>query len=228
MLRWSLSFAEVSLTKLLAAVSALHTTLAQHSKASCRARECASTLLGDMTTEAQVEKWCKEIMKSGIWMCDEAGAETKIEGGLGKYTIPKPIAEVTKADVEAVLSTENVAKAHGHGHIDDGHGGHTHENGEPCTGHEDGHDHHGHDGHDHHGHDGHKHDHDHDHDHDHKEHGKEGHSHDHDGHSHKEGHDHKKDHDGDCCMGHDGDSHKAHGHDDHGHKDHGGHGGHDH
>ncbi|CAK0824905.1 unnamed protein product [Prorocentrum cordatum] len=150
-----------------------------------------------MTTDSQVEKWAKEIMKTGIWMAEESGSETIVESGLGKYKIPKPLASVTKEDVKLALSPEAVAEqwaGHGHGH--DAAGGHSHLDGHA---HDEGHAHDGHahkDGHDCcEGHDGHK-------------------AHGHDGHDggHK--------HDGDCCGGHEGHE----GHKPHGEAGHGGHG----
>lgn len=159
-----------------------------------------------MTTDDQIETWAKEIMKTGIWMAEEKGSQTIIESGIGKFKIPKPLADVTRQDVQNALAPEVIVekwKEHGHAH--DAHGndlpldGHSHESHEGQS-HEGGHGH-GHDGH---GHDGHGHD--------------DGHGHSHEAHG-----------GGDCCDGH-GEGHDAkkqksnHGHGDNGD---GGHG-HDH
>merc|ERR1719168_341342 len=112
-------------------------------------------------------------------MVDEEGSETILESGLGKYKIPKPLAEITKEDVVKAISPEAIQEiwaGHGHGH--DANGGHLYdEHGHDHEGH--GHDGHGHDGHGHddHGHDGHGHD-----DHGHEGHG--GHGGGHGGHGH--------------------------------------------
>jgi hypothetical protein len=133
------------------------------------------------TTSDEVEKWAKEHMKSGIWLAEEEGSETIVESGLGKYKIPKLLAEITKEDVIKALSPEAIQeKWAGHGHAHDGSGGHEH-------GHSHGHDGkkdngHGHDGKDDHGH-GHD--------------GKDGHGHD-DGHGH--GHAHSHGEGGECAK----------------------------
>merc|ERR1712118_26376 len=106
----------------------------------------------------------------GIWMCDEDGAQTILESGLGKYTIPKPLAQITKEDVMKALSPEALQeKWAGHGHAHDEHGN--------CMGHDHDHDDHGHKEHGHkeHGHKEHGHGHD---DHGRKEHGRKEHCHD--------------------------------------------------
>jgi len=151
------------------------------------------------TTDDDVEQWAKEIMKTGIWMAEEKKGETIVESGIGKFKIPKPLANVTKNDVLFALRPEVIQekwKEHGHGH--DAHG-----NDIPLTGHEglDGLEHgHDHEGHSHDGHEGH-------------------------GHAHDDGHGHAHDHaGGDCCGGHgeghdakEGHSHGGHGDEGHGH-----------
>jgi len=147
-----------------------------------------------MTTDDQIETWAKEIMKTGIWMAEEKGSETIIESGIGKFKIAKPLANVTKQDVQQALAPDVIVekwKEHGHAH--DAHG-----NDLPL----DGHSHEGHEGHIHDGH----------------EQGGHGHGHGHDdghGHAHEDSHGHAHD-GGDCCGGH-GEGHdaKSQGHGDH-------------
>merc|ERR1719362_650750 len=125
-------------------------------------------------------------MKTGIWMAEEKGTETIIESGIGKFKIAKPLANVTKQDVQQALAPDVIVekwKEHGHAH--DAHG-----NDLPL----DGHSHEGHEGHIHDGH----------------EQGGHGHGH---GHDDSHGHAHE---DGDCCGGHgEGHDAKSQGHGDH-------------